>query len=97
VATPDRLGFHLAQAVGVVLRWSWPQVRIVVPLGHDPPVRSRDTVPMGRERNTGHRSDICAQRAGMISRVPPQDLVHLRKCNDSRRLWVGNHQDSSDG
>jgi len=65
------------------LQWSWPQVRIVVPLRRDPPVRSHDRVPMGRERNTGHRSDICtrskicAQRASMIPRVPSQDLVHL--------------------
>jgi hypothetical protein len=28
----------------------------------DPPVRSHDRVPMGRERNTGRRSDICAHR-----------------------------------
>jgi hypothetical protein len=60
------------------------------PSPRDPPVRSHDRVPMGRERNTGHRSDIytrseiCAQRASMIPRVPSQDLVHLRKCNDSR-------------
>src|SRR5262245_46733880 len=31
-AAADRLGFHLAQAVGAALQWSWPQVRIVVPL-----------------------------------------------------------------
>src|SRR6516162_7646181 len=37
-AAPDRLGFHLAQAVGVVLQWSWPKVHIVVPLRRDPPV-----------------------------------------------------------
>ena len=29
-AAPDRLGFHLAQAVGVALQWSWPQVHVVV-------------------------------------------------------------------
>jgi hypothetical protein len=46
--------------VGVALQWSWPQVRIVVPLRRDPPVRSHDRVPMGRERNTGRRSDIRA-------------------------------------
>src|SRR5262245_10955832 len=34
VATPDRFGFHLAQAVGVALQRSWPQVRIVVPKLH---------------------------------------------------------------
>ena len=33
-AARDRLGFHLAQAVGVALQWSWPQVRIVVPKLH---------------------------------------------------------------
>jgi hypothetical protein len=69
----------------------------VVPLRRDPPVRSHDRVPMGRERNTGRRSEICAQRAGMIPCVPSQDLIRLIKLNDSRRLWVGNHQDSSEG
>jgi len=49
----------------VALQWSWPQVRIVVPLRRDPSVRSHDRVPMGRERNTGRRGDIRAQRAGM--------------------------------
>jgi hypothetical protein len=52
---------------------------------------------MGRERDTGRRSDIRAQRVGMIPCFPSQDLIRLRKLNDSRRLWVGNHQDSSDG
>jgi hypothetical protein len=52
---------------------------------------------MGRERDTGRRSDIRAQRAGMIPCVPSQDLIRLRKLNDSPRLWVGNHQGSSDG
>jgi hypothetical protein len=33
----------------------------------------------------------------MILCVYSQDLIRLRKLNDSRRLWVGNHQDSSDG
>src|SRR6516165_9178440 len=33
-ATPDRFGFHLAQAVGVALQRSWPRVRIVVPKLH---------------------------------------------------------------
>src|SRR2546425_5195474 len=42
-AAPDRLGFHLAQAVGVALQWSWPQVQIIVPLRRDPPVRSHDS------------------------------------------------------
>jgi hypothetical protein len=42
---------------------------------------------MGRETNTGRHSDICAQRAGMIPRVPSQDLIRLRKLNDSRPLW----------
>ena len=57
---PDRLGFHLPQTVGVALQWSWPQVRIVVPFRRDPPVRSHDRVPMGRERNMGRRSDFGA-------------------------------------
>jgi hypothetical protein len=60
-------------------------------------VRSHDKVAMGREGNTGRRSDIRAQTAGMVPRVPSQDLIRPRKLNDSRRLWVGNHQDSSDG
>jgi hypothetical protein len=38
---------------------------------------SHDRVPMGRERNTGRRSDIRAQRAGMIPCVPSQDLIRL--------------------
>jgi hypothetical protein len=33
----------------------------------------------------------------MIPCVPSQDLIRLRKPDDSRRLWVGNRQDSSDG
>src|SRR6266446_5922910 len=76
---------------------SWPQVRIVVPRRRNPPVRSHDRVPMSRERNTGRRSDICAQRVGMIPYVPSQDLIRLGKLNDSPRLWVGNHQDSCNG
>ncbi len=91
-AAPDRLGSHPAQAVGVALQWSWPQAQIVVPLRRDPPVCSHDRVPMGRERTPGRRSNIRAQRAGMIHCVPSQDLIRLRKLNDSRRLWVGNHQ-----
>src|SRR5258707_1327464 len=39
-AAPDRLGFHLAQAVGVALQWSWPQVRIVVPVPTSSPAES---------------------------------------------------------
>jgi hypothetical protein len=39
-----------------------------------PAVLSPDRVPMGRERNTDHRSDIRAQRGGMIPCVPSQDL-----------------------
>jgi hypothetical protein len=39
-------------------------------------------VPLGRERNTGRRSDIRAQRAGMIPGVPSQDLIRLRKLNE---------------
>jgi len=73
----------------VALQWSWPQVRIVVPLRSNPPVRSHDRVPMSRERNTGRRSDICAQRVGMIPYVPSQDLIRLGKLNDSRRIWAG--------
>jgi hypothetical protein len=61
------------------------------------PVRSHDRVPIGRERNTGRRSDIRTQRASMTPCVPSQDLIRLRKLADSRRLWVGNRQDSSDG
>jgi hypothetical protein len=34
---------------------------------------------MAWEKNTGRRSDICAQRASMIPYVRSQDLVHLRK------------------
>src|ERR1700730_661203 len=41
-------------------------------------------VPMGRERDTGRRSDIRAQRAGMIPCVSSQDLIRLRKLNHSR-------------
>jgi hypothetical protein len=59
-------------------------------------VSSHDRMPMGQERNTGRRSDIRAQRAGMIPCVPSQDLIRLRKLNDSQRIWAGNHQDSSD-
>jgi hypothetical protein len=81
----------------VALQWSWPQVSVVVPLRRDPLVRSHDRVPMGRERDTGRRSDIRAQRAGMIPCLPSQDLIRLRKLNDSPRIWAGNHQDSSDG
>ena len=29
--------------------------------------------------------------------VPSQDLIHLRKLNESRSLSAGNHQNSSDG
>jgi hypothetical protein len=35
-------------------------------------------VPMGRERNTGRRSDIRAQKAAMIPCVPSQDLCLLK-------------------
>src|SRR5262249_37838273 len=48
-ATPDRFGFHLAQAVGVALQWSWLKVLFIVPLRHDQPVRSHDRVPMAGE------------------------------------------------
>jgi hypothetical protein len=48
------------------------------------PVRSHDRVPMGRERNTGRRSDIRPQRASMTPCVPSQDLIRLRKLNESR-------------
>src|SRR2546425_11431598 len=51
-AAPDRLGFHLAQAVGAALQWSWPQVRIVVP------------VPSHfiRSRNLGHYRPKCGPK-----------------------------------
>src|SRR6266545_1755436 len=52
-----------------------------------PACAQHDRAPMSRERNTGRRSDICAQRAAMIPRVPSQDLIRLRKLNDSRPLW----------
>src|SRR3982074_1582342 len=48
------------------------------------PLRSHDRVPMGRERNTGRRSDIRPQRASMTPCVPSQDLLRLRKLNESR-------------
>jgi hypothetical protein len=44
-------------------------------------VRSHDRVPMGRDR-----SDIRAQRGGMIACVPSQDLIRIRKLNDSPRF-----------
>ena|SRR5207245_6122188 len=50
----------------------------------DGPKMSTLSVPMGRERDTGRRSDIRAQRAGMIPCLPSQDLIRLRKLNDSR-------------
>src|SRR5262249_48461088 len=53
VATPDRFGFHLAQAVGVALQWSWLKVLFIVPLRHDQPVRSHDRVPMAGEEEYG--------------------------------------------
>jgi hypothetical protein len=37
-------------------------------------VRSHDKVAMGREGNTGRRSDIRAQRAGMILRTSETTL-----------------------
>src|SRR5204862_3034348 len=43
-----------------------------------PAVRSRDRVPMGRERNTDHLSDIRAQTVAMIPCVPSQDLCLLK-------------------
>jgi hypothetical protein len=52
-------------------------------------VRSHDKVPMGREGKTGRRSDIRAQRAGMILGLSSQNFIRLKKLNDSRRLWVG--------
>ena len=42
------------------------------------PVRSHDRVPVGRERNTGRRSDIRPQRASMTPCVPSQDLIRER-------------------
>ncbi len=36
--------------------------------------------------------DIRAQRAGMIPCLSSQSFIRLRKLNDSRHLWVGNHQ-----
>jgi hypothetical protein len=50
---------------------------------------------MGRERNTGRRSNIRAQRASMILGVFLKTSSALRKPDDSRRLWVENRQDSS--
>jgi len=42
---------------------------------------------MGRERNTDHRSDIRAQRGGMIPCVPSQDLCGVSTPNfGTRRL-----------
>src|SRR5262252_4923159 len=52
-AAPDRLGFHLAQAVGVALQWSSPQVRIVVP------VPSQNFI---RSRNLGHYRPKCGPK-----------------------------------
>jgi hypothetical protein len=44
---------------------------------------------MGRERNTDHRSDIRAQRGGMIPCVPSQDLCGVSTPNfGTRRLAV---------
>jgi hypothetical protein len=52
-----------------------------------PAVLSPDRVPMGRERNTDHRSDIRAQRGGMIPCVPSQDLCGVSTPNfGTRRL-----------
>src|SRR5262249_17431740 len=52
-AAPDRLGFHLAQAVGVALQWSSPQVRMVVP------VPSQNFI---RSRNLGHYRSKCGPK-----------------------------------
>src|SRR5262249_39940 len=46
-------GFHLAQAVGVALQWSWLKVLFIVPLRHDQPVRSHDRVPMAGKEEYG--------------------------------------------
>ena len=46
---------------------------------------------MGREGNTGRRSDIRAQRAGMIPCVPSQNFVRLKKLNDSRLSFSNPH------
>jgi len=53
---------------------AWPKVLFIAPLRRDRPVRSHDRVPMGREENTGPRSDIRAQRAGMILRTSETTL-----------------------
>jgi uncharacterized iron-regulated membrane protein len=53
---------------------AWPKVLFIAPLRRDRPVRSHDRVPMGREGNTGPRSDIRAQRAGMILRTSETTL-----------------------
>jgi hypothetical protein len=65
------------------------------PLRRDPPARSHNRVPMGRESNTGHRSDICtrseicAQRASMIPRVPSQDpCLRLLAFSDARETLL---------
>jgi len=45
----------------------------------DRPVRSHDRAPMGLEGKTGRRSDIRAQRAGMIPCLSSQNFIRLRE------------------
>jgi hypothetical protein len=71
--------------VGVALQWSWLKVLLIVPLRHDQPLRSHDSVPTAGEG----RSDIRAQRADMIPCLSSQNFIRLKKLNDSWRLWVG--------
>src|SRR5262245_18308067 len=74
-ATPDRFGFHLAQAVGVALQRSWPQVRIVVPNLH--PQQKSWSLPA--QMRTGASTENLTSLAAMLMSFQPFifSAVHL--------------------
>src|SRR6516164_7245928 len=88
VATPDRFGFHLAQAVGVALQRSWLKVLFIVPLRHNPPLRSHDGVPMAGKEEYG-LPQRHPRPKGRYDTLSLFSKLHSPEINDSRRLWVG--------
>jgi hypothetical protein len=70
VATPDRCGFHLAQAVGEALQRSWPQACVVIPKLH----RQQKSWSLPTQMRTETRSKFEFPISTVQKSMPPPGL-----------------------
>jgi hypothetical protein len=76
-AAPGRFGFHLAQAVGVALQRSWPQVCVVIPKLH--PQQKSWSLPTHVRTETRSKFEfpISTVQKSMPPPGPPYPLLDL--------------------